>query len=41
MNSGRNRILPLPKPKKKAEDLEKTDKIIMSGILYLLHNGCQ
>ena len=34
-------MLPLPKPKKKSGRPRKDDRLILSGILYLLHTGCQ
>ena len=34
-------LIPLPKPKKKSGRPRKDDKIILSGIFYLLRTGCQ
>ena len=34
-------LLPVPKPKKKSGRPRKDDKLILSGIFYLLLTGCQ
>jgi len=34
-------LLPVPKPKKKSGRPRKNDRLILSGIFYLLLTGCQ